>query len=149
MAITGAGIAGGAAASVLAGGNPAGADSILVRHGLRSAISDSNGAAPTLDAALTSSSSTGNTIYAPAPTGVAATDTANLLHALSGAAAGSTLVLQCRNTTAAYVIDQELPVPSGIRVTALGVNDEQPFPPTVNGYMATLQQAPGLSLIHI
>ena len=146
MAITGAGIAGGAAASVLSGGNPAGADSILVRHGLRAATADPNGTAPTLDAALTNSSSTGNTIYAPAPTGVAATDTANLLQALSGAAAGSTLVLQCRNTTAVYVIDQELPVPGGIRVTALGVNDEQPFPPTVKGYMATLQQAPGSSL---
>jgi hypothetical protein len=141
LAITGAGVVGGAVTAAATGAVPAGAAAVVP--------TSSRGAGAT-DALLAVTESTptvtNSMIYVPAPTGVAATDTANVLAALNAATAGTTVVLKCKNTKAVYVINQELPVPEGVRVTAFGVNDEQPFPSSVNGYMATLQQASGSSL---
>ena len=143
LALTGAGIAGGAVAAAVSGASPAGANMVLSP----SALGPRPGTKVVEDASDAAAASTPGMVYVPAPTGVAATDTANILKALSQATAGSTVVLQCRNTKAVYVINQELPVPEGVRVTAPGVNDEQPFPSSVNGYMATLQQQSGTSLL--
>jgi hypothetical protein len=144
LALTGAGIAGGAVAAAVSGASPAGANMVLSP----SALGPRPASAKVVeDASEAAAASTPGMVYVPAPTGVAATDTANILKALSQATAGSTVVLQCRNTKAVYVINQELPVPEGVRVTAPGVNDEQPFPSSVNGYMATLQQKSGSSLL--
>jgi hypothetical protein len=134
LAITGAGVVGGA-----------------VTAAATAAISPSRGVGAT-DALLAVTESTptvtDSMIYVSAPTGVAATDTANVLAALNAATAGTTVVLKCKNTSAFYVINQELPVPEGVRVTAFGVNDEQPFnTSSFNGYMATLQQESGSSLL--
>ncbi len=144
LALTGAGIAGGAVAAAVSGASPAGANMVLSPSALGPRPASSK---VVEDATEAAAASTPGMVYVPAPTGVAATDTANILKALSQATAGSTVVLQCRNTKAVYVINQELPVPEGVRVTAPGVNDEQPFPSSVNGYMATLQQKAGSSLL--
>jgi hypothetical protein len=77
-------------------------------------------------------------LFVPAPTGVAATDTANAIKALSAAVPGSSVVFQA-SSTAVYMIDQELPVPPGIRVTGWGSANSQGGPST----MATLCQVIG------
>lgn len=146
LALTGVGVVGGAVTSVVVGASPAGALDALQNATLGSSIRSSKATA-SLVASDASETVTDSMVYVPAPTGDASTDTGNILEAFSMATAGTTVVLQCSNTTAVYVIDQELPVPEGVRVTAFGVNDEQPFPSSVNGYMATLQQKPGSSLI--
>ena len=71
---------------------------------------------------------------------MAATDTANLLSALN-VTAGTTVVLQASPSTV-YVVEKELPVPHGVRVTGHGPGGQQPN----QGLMPTLQQAPGVSL---
>ena len=137
LALTGAGVVGGVVASSVVGATPAGA------------ALGSGGSGPTgvpVASLFATTLSTAGTVYVPAPTGVAATDTANILAALSAANPGSTVVLTC-STLVAYVVDQELPVPPGVRVTARGVNDEQPFNSPTVGYMATLRQAPGTALV--
>ena len=63
--------------------------------------------------------------------------------ALSGAAPGSTVVFQA-SATAVYAIDQELPVPRGVRLTGTGVAGESSDGST--SLMPTLQQAAGTSL---
>lgn len=92
---------------------------------------------PVLDATATVTKS--DHVYAPVPTGVAATDTTNLLAALN-VTPGTTVVLQS-SPTAVYVVDQELPVPHGVRVTGLGPGGQ-----SGPGFMPTLQQAPGTNL---
>jgi hypothetical protein len=79
-------------------------------------------------------------VIVPAPTGNAATDTANALNALN-APTGSTVVFQA-SSTAAYLIQQELPVPAGVRVTGWGPANQE----GASGNMATLRQAPGKNL---
>ncbi len=138
LALTGAGLAGGVVASAAVGASPAGAAIELPKGKASGSGSDA--------AVLTATSATPGLMYAPAPTGVAATDTANLLALLSAATPGTSVVL-IASTKFPYVVNQELPVPPGIRVTAEGTNDEQPFSTSIPGYMATLQQAPGSSLI--
>ena len=86
----------------------------------------------------------GGVFLVPMPTGVASTDTANILQALHHATGGSTVVLQW-SPTAAYSIDQELPVPRGVRLTGSGAASEV----TGGGSTArlpTLQQAAGVNL---
>ena len=137
LVMTGAGLAGGAVASSVVGASPAGAAR------LPSTASGTDLQGPAI---LAAASATPGTVYAPAPTGVAANDTAHLLALFSTVTAGTTVVLLA-STTVPYVVDQEIPVPQGVRVTAQGVNDEQPFNSPLPGYMATLQQAPGSSLL--
>lgn len=97
------------------------------------------------------STSTGMVIVQP-PTGTAGTDTAHILHALSTASAGMSVVLQCASSVGPYVINQELPVPAGVRLTSEGANNEitaagAPNPATLpGGLMPTLQQKQGVSL---
>jgi len=91
-------------------------------------------------ATTTGSGGSADLVVAPLPTGVAATDTANLLKALD-VPAGTTVVLRAK-PTAVYVVSQELPVPPGVRVTGYGAPNEQPQ----FGLMATLQQAAGTNL---
>lgn len=87
-------------------------------------------------------SSTGAVVTVPPPTGIAGTDTANALAALN-VPAGTTVVFQA-SATAVYVINQELPVPAGVRVTGTGwASQRRP------GIMPTLQQAPGKNLVCI
>jgi hypothetical protein len=77
-------------------------------------------------------------VEGPPPTGNATTDTANALKALN-VPAGTTVIFQASST--AYSINQELPVPAGVRVTGVGAS--------ANGNpagVATLQQAAGTSL---
>ncbi len=143
LALTGMGVVGGAVTAAVANAAPAGASAPVGSPLERLTAATTTSASEEASASI---SITDGMVYVPAPTGVAATDTANILEALSTATAGTTVVLACSNTTAVYVIDQELPVPPGIRITAVGVNDEQPFGSSVNGYMATLQQAAGSSL---
>jgi hypothetical protein len=80
------------------------------------------------------------TVVVPAPTGHAATDTANALRALD-APAGTTVYFQA-SPKAVYSIKQELPVPPGVRVSGYGSAAEQPH----TGFMPTLQQAAGTDL---
>jgi hypothetical protein len=79
-------------------------------------------------------------VLVPAPTGTASVDTANALQALD-CPAGTTVIFQA-SSSAVYSIDQELPVPPGVRVTGLGANNEE----YSTGLMPTLQQAIGTSL---
>jgi hypothetical protein len=126
---SGAGLAGGAALAV---GGRAGAASASALPGaataavVRSAI--------TLDATVTSQQ-----IFVPPPTGTAATDMVNILQALSDAVAGTAVVLQS-SPSAVYAINQELPIPRGVRLTGSGVTSESSgaggTPP-----MPTLRQA--------
>ena len=99
------------------------------------------------DTVLATTGPTG-TLVAPLPTGVPATDTANLLQVLGQATPGTSVVLQCLAATS-YVVDQELPIPPGVRLTAQGATSEGgSFPPGApGGYMATLSQSPGSSLL--
>lgn len=83
---------------------------------------------------------TAGVVMVPAPTGVASTDTANALASLNSPP-GTTVVFQA-SASAVYVINQELPVPPGIRITGYGGPCEQPH----LGLMPTLQQAKGTSL---
>jgi hypothetical protein len=80
-----------------------------------------------------------NEIVVPPPTGNASTDTANALAALN-VPTGTTVAFQASSSTV-YVIDQELPVPPGVRVTGRGGPSEK-----AAGLMPTLQQAPGVAL---
>jgi hypothetical protein len=141
LALTGAGLAGGAVAAAVTGGAEAGAAS----------TSGESAAGALLTAATTggTESSSGEMITVPAPTGTASTDTANILKALSQAKPGTAVFLQCLTGKAAYVIDQELPIPRGVHLTSQGANTEgwSGPPSTVGGYMATLQQAAGSSLV--
>lgn len=79
-------------------------------------------------------------VFAPPPTGDAETDTANLLNALD-ASPGTTVVLQTANG-AVYVVNKELPVPRGVRVTGLGAPADQ----DTSGLAPTIQQEYGTSL---
>jgi hypothetical protein len=92
-------------------------------------------------AELTTSTSSPGIVIVPAPTGTASTDTANALAALNSPA-GTTVVFQASSTGVVYSIDQELPVPAGVRVTGYGAACE---PPQLT-LMPTLQQAQGSSL---
>src|SRR5579863_9383596 len=80
-----------------------------------------------------------NIVVVPLPTGNASTDTTNALAALN-APNGTTVVFQA-SSTVVYVINKELPVPPGVRVTGYGGRSEQ-----AAGVMPTLQQAPGTAL---
>lgn len=96
--------------------------------------------APTLDASAKSSSPM---IYVPPPTGEPATDMVNILQALTDAKAGMAVVFQW-SPTAVYAIDQELPIPRGVRITGSGVTNE--LPGSGAPQMPTLQQAADTSL---
>jgi hypothetical protein len=139
LALTGTGIVTGAVTSSLLGGSAAGATALPVAD---------PGASGPLPAATLPAATTNATIVVPTPTGNSTTDTTNLLQALSQATPGTSVVLQCL-AAFPYLVDQELPIPPGVRLTAQGANSEGgSFPPhQPGGYMATLQQAPGSSLI--
>ncbi len=127
VAATGAGLAGGVArpsrpATPNAGPEPGGPSAVLLASG-RSALATG---AP-------------ETVYAPPPSGNAMTDTANLLTALN-VKSGTTVVLQA-SASAVYLVNQELPVPKGVRVTGLGASGS-----SGRGLMATLRQAAGVNL---
>ena len=96
----------------------------------------------TLDLEL-SSVKTGVDIVVAPPTGVAANDTANVLKALSKAVAGAAVVFQT-SPTAVYMIDQELPVPRGVRLTGTGVTSESGDGSPAR--LPTLRQAAGVPL---
>ncbi len=81
-----------------------------------------------------------NVVYVPPPTGVAATDTANALAALNAPVGTTVTFLADPNNV--YAINQELPVPPGVRVVGSGASNEQ----YSTGIIATLLQAPGTSL---
>lgn len=146
LGLTGAGLLGGAVVGNVLAAPGAGAMAPPLRDGGAGAL-----AAPRT-AVLTASISAVST-FVPPPTGTAATDTANILAALSKATPGTSVVLQCASTVAPYVINQELPIPPGVRLTAAGPNNEitAAGPPsgahTPGGLMATLQQEPGTSLL--
>jgi hypothetical protein len=123
---SGAGLAGGAALAVA---GRAGAASPL--PGVRSAAALPS--AITLDAQVTTQQ-----IFVPPPTGKAATDMVNILQALSNALAGTAVVLQS-SPSAVYAIDQELPIPRGVRLTGTGVTSEKSGGSTPP--MPTLRQA--------
>jgi hypothetical protein len=153
LALTGLGLVGGSvAANVLAPGaaGASGGGLAASTAGLGGAVAAS-GRSPVLAAAATTTPSGGIVLVKP-PTGNEATDTAHILAALSQATPGTSVVLQCASTVAPYVIDQELPVPPGVRLTSEGANNEitsagAPNPGSVpGGLMATLQQKNGTSL---
>jgi hypothetical protein len=144
LAITGAGLVGGSVVAGVVDNVSAGAAALPVGR-----------TSTRLTAATTNSTSvTASTITVALPTGVSTTDTTNILSALSQATPGTSVVLQCLTTQFPYVIDQELPIPAGVRLTAMGANNEDtaagPPPPTGSapgGLIATLQQKPGSSLL--
>jgi hypothetical protein len=87
----------------------------------------------------------GATYVVPPPTGVAATDTANILQILNASTPGSTVVFQW-SPDAAYSINQELVIQRGVRLTGNG-NSSQAFNgATLAGAMPLLQQAAGTDL---
>jgi hypothetical protein len=160
LALTGAGLAGGAVAATAFGSTPAGA--ALAAAGAKSGAASAGGAAAGAKSGAASAGGAGSTammtldaavlgpgtITVPVPTGTAATDTANILAALSQATAGTSVFLQCKPGTV-YVVNQELPIPPGVRLTATGAANEVTAagPPGKAGeYMATLQQQAGTSL---
>ncbi len=94
--------------------------------------------------AIELSATTHNPEYVVAPpTGVAATDTANILKTLSQAVAGASVVLQ-GSSTAVYVINQELPIPRGVRLTGFGATSE--LSGGSSALLPTIRQAAGVSL---
>jgi hypothetical protein len=109
---SGAGLAGGA---VLAVAGRAASAAALPGAATAAAVPS----AVTLDAAVTSQQ-----IFVPSPTGKAATDMVNILQALSDAVAGTAVVLQS-SPSAVYAINQELPIPRGVRLTGTGVTSEK------------------------
>lgn len=151
LALTSAGIVGGAIAASALDGRPTAAGAVAPGKGTTPAAGAHPSAKPRQKAATAVSTSDG-TALVPPPTGTASIDTANILAALSQAGPGTSVVLQCAATTAPYVIDQELPVPPGVRLTSQGPNNEitaagAPNPESLpGGLMATLQQQPGSSL---
>lgn len=153
LALTGLGLVGGTVAANVLAPVPAGATGAAVPA---SALSPgSAGSRARHDAVLAATAATtpsnGMVLVKP-PTGNEATDTAHILAALSQATPGTSVVLQCASTVAPYVIDQELPLPPGVRLTSEGANNEitsagAPNPGSVpGGLMATLQQKNGTSL---
>lgn len=142
LGLTGVGVLGGTVAAAAFGGNAASADPVT--GGLTSGLLSS-----AILSKLSDTTPTDSTILVPAPSGTASTDTANVLAALSQATPGTAVVLQW-SSSCVYVINQELPIPPGVRLTAQGANNEitASGPPTsAGGYMATLQQDTGSSLI--
>lgn len=114
------------------------------RNRLRQNPTTENLALQQIAEAVTTAASAGTTspdlVVVPPPTGNASTDTSNALAALD-APSGTTVIFQA-SSSSVYVIEQELPVPPGVRVTGYGSTNEQPQ----FGLMATLQQAPGTNL---
>ena len=141
LGLTGAGLVGGTVVAAMGGAVQAGASAVAQR-------ATPPGARFTLESANVVAVS-GGSVTVPLPTGTPATDTTNLLKALSVATPGTSVILQCASGTTAYVIDQELPVPAGVRLTASGANAEgiSGPPGRPGGYIATLQQAAGSSLV--
>lgn len=86
---------------------------------------------------------TAPTIVVPPPTGNPTTDMPAILSALKKAVAGSAVIFQAGSTP--YAVDQELPIPRGIRITGCGSTYESSSVYT----MPTLQQVPGADLICI
>jgi hypothetical protein len=82
---------------------------------------------------------TGPVIYVAGPTGNPASDMPAILTALNQAQSGMTVVFQC-SPTAAYAIDQELPVRRGVRLTGKGAASELAPGSGAIGSMPTLQQ---------
>ncbi len=93
---------------------------------------------------LASAKTPSSKIVVPPPTGSAATDMVNILTALSQAVAGSAVVFQA-GPKGPYAIDQELPIPRGVRITGSGVSSE-PATGGPNPNMPTLQQVAGTPL---
>jgi hypothetical protein len=98
------------------------------------------GVPPTIVETSSTTTST-NIIFVAPPTGSASEDTPAALAALAQATPGSIVVFVTSGSNA-YSINQELPVPEGVRITGTGATDEDPQ----SGFMPTLQQAPGTSL---
>jgi hypothetical protein len=90
----------------------------------------------------------GKVLLVPPPTGVSSTDTANILQALHAANGGTSVVLQW-SPTAVYAIDQELPIPRGVRLTGNGASSQ--FVPGTGrpDTLPTLQQVLGVNLVCI
>ncbi len=146
LRLAAAGLAGGAAVDLVTAGTSE-ASSGRRRSAARLSSSDSTSGDSTSGDSTSAGSSgatgaTGATgvVYVPAPTGVASTDTPAVLAALQ-APRGTTVVF-VTNGSVPYSINQELPVPEGVRVTGSGPSNEDPR----SGLMPTLQQAAGTSL---
>lgn len=142
LQLAGAGIAGGVTA-VAAGYTPtAGASGLLARIRRRSNSPPTT--AGSLQSALTAANSvTSPTIVVAPPTGKPTSDMPAILSALKKAAPGMTVVLQ--GGTTPYAIDQELPIPRGIRITGMGATSESASATTI----PTLQQVAGVNLVCI
>jgi hypothetical protein len=128
---TGAGVVGGAVASVASVGGRAGA------------VPPPGGKAQTPDSAIMTSVPVSAEINVAPPTGVAATDMANILGALKLAVPGSVVNLLW-SPGVVYAVDQEIPIPRGVRITGAGATSEM-----TDGSMAslpTLQQVAGVPL---
>jgi hypothetical protein len=143
LQLAGAGVAGGAAFA--AGRTPtAGASGLLARIRRRNpspfAAAGPGASAPVLTAAK---SATSPTIVVAPPTGKATSDMPAILSALKKAAPGMTVVFQGGGTP--YAIDQELPVPRGIRITGRGPASQSASAFTI----PTLQQVAGVNLVCI
>lgn len=87
---------------------------------------------------------TSPTLVVAAPTGDAATDMVNILTVFKKAAPGTTVVFQA-SASAVYAIDQELPIPRGVRITGKGPMAES----GAGGLIPTLQQVAGIDLVCI
>src|ERR1019366_613946 len=133
LGLTGAGLVAGAATVV--GGRAAAATPITPAQGGRWP--------PAATLVATSSVTTQKTIIVPPPTGIPATDMVNILQALASAPAGTSVTFQT-SPTAVYAIDQELPIPRGIRITGSNVTGEVGGGTTPE--TPTLQQVSGASL---
>jgi hypothetical protein len=82
-----------------------------------------------------------NVVYVSPPSGNADQDTGAVLTALEGAAPG-TIIILTTNGSNVYSINQELPIPEGVRVTGSGPTGEEPQ----TALIPTLQQAAGTAL---
>ena len=134
LGLTGAGLVAGAATVVAA------------RAAAATPIPEAQGGSwpPAATLVATSSVTTQKTVIVPPPTGIPATDMVNILQALTSTPAGASVTFQT-SPTAVYAIDQELPIPRGIRITGSNVSSEivgGGSPPP----MPTLQQVSGVSL---
>lgn len=146
LALTGAGVAGGAALALRQPSAVAAAVTAPFRPRAADVEpSDALDGGNATKSAVDATALTGPTLYVPAPTGDAPTDTANILATLKHAAPGTTVVF-LGSATAVYSIDQELPIPRGTRITGLGPTSESA---PGGATMPTLQQAAGTDLVCI
>ena len=136
LGLAGVGVAGGA--SLIASGK---AGAAPLKRPMTAPVPTATLLSSLSPAADTSSEST---IRVAPPTGLAATDMVNILQALKDAKAGTNIVFQT-SSSAVYAVDQELPVPRGVRLTGSGVTSESSSGAGAPA-IPTLQQAAGTAL---